>query len=145
MKESATVTVESEVKDAVRAFRSAVLQVFKGNAQPMSDCWSHSQDVLFLDAMGGRQVGWEAVRVFFEKLAANTRSGDINMESVTVRAADDIAFCASVEQGEILTKAGQNVQFTQRATSIFRREDGELKLIYHHDDVSQELKKLSKK
>jgi len=49
MKESsATATMESEVKEAVDSYYSALSAMFKGNLKPIEDVWSHGDDVTLM-------------------------------------------------------------------------------------------------
>ncbi len=55
-------SAEDEVRKASSQFYSALNQMTNGNAQALSDIWSHSSSVTTQHPIGGRQVGWDEVQ-----------------------------------------------------------------------------------
>ncbi|MCK5496158.1 MAG: hypothetical protein KAI80_07095, partial [Hyphomicrobiaceae bacterium] len=52
---------EKAVRAAVDGFYEALNVMFKGDPNPLKIVYSHADDVTYLPAEGGIQVGWDAV------------------------------------------------------------------------------------
>ena len=63
-------------------------------------------------------------------------SGRIAPQIVLVVVDGDMGFSLCRETGQLRSAEGPMVKFSQRATNIFRLEDGKWKLIHHHADSS---------
>lgn len=108
---------EDDVRGASEFFYAALNRMGHGEKGVMSDSRSHGPAVTAMHPIGGRTVGWEAVRHQFVQV-----HGDL---------ADELG----VEQGEF-TMAGQLVRLEHRVTSIDRREAAGWKLVHHNTDTS---------
>jgi len=104
----------------------------------LAEIWSHSAAVTALHPIGGRQVGWDAVRASFEQVAQLASGGKVELKDQLIRVVGDMAFEAGVEYGQ-LKLAGQPVTIEHRVTNIYQREAGAWKMIHHHTDASQEM------
>jgi ketosteroid isomerase-like protein len=86
---------------------------------------------------GGRDTGWEEVRASWEQGAqgllsdAQVSLGDL----VVVPLSDDVAYTIGTEQGQAML-GNETVSIDWRVTNIYRREEGEWKMVHHHTDVS---------
>jgi ketosteroid isomerase-like protein len=54
---------------------------------------------------------------------------------------DDLAFSQCYEKGSNRDAEGRTVQVSIRATNVFRKENGEWKMISHHTDLLPFLQK----
>ncbi|MBI5017201.1 MAG: nuclear transport factor 2 family protein [Deltaproteobacteria bacterium] len=106
-----------------------------GDAGPLASIWSHGAAVTTMHPIGGREVGWDAVRGSFEQVARLASDGKIELNDQLVQVAGDAAYEVGVEKGQF-TLAGQRVATEQRVTNIYRREGGEWKMTHHHADIS---------
>lgn len=55
-------STEAEVRKASKQFYAGLNRMVNGDADPLADIWSHSAAVTAMHPIGGRQVGWDAVR-----------------------------------------------------------------------------------
>jgi len=55
-------STEAEVRKASRQFYAGLNRMVNGDADPLADIWSHGAAVTAMHPIGGRQVGWDAVR-----------------------------------------------------------------------------------
>jgi ketosteroid isomerase-like protein len=85
--------------------------------------------------IGGREVGWEAVRASFEQVAQMASDGNVELKDQLVQVAGEIAYETGTEQGR-LTLAGHQATIEHRVTNIYRRQAGAWKLVHHHTDTS---------
>lgn len=130
---------EREVRAANDQFYAALNAMFTGELAPMNAIWSHSDDISNQGPFGARMDGWEAVGAQFKKEAAMKLGGRITCKNLIVHAGRDIAYTVCVEVGENMSAAGKPVEVSHRATNIFRREEGQWRLIHHHTDLSPQL------
>ncbi|KPK55172.1 MAG: hypothetical protein AMJ63_00685 [Myxococcales bacterium SG8_38_1] len=106
-----------------------------GDARPLADVWLHSAAVTAMHPIGGRQVGWDAVKASFEKVAQLASGGKVELKDQLIHSTDDLAYEVGVEHGQ-LKLAGQQVSIDHRVTNIYQREAGVWKIIHHHTDTS---------
>ena len=127
---------EDEVRQASEQFYAALNREINGDPGPMVEVWSHGSDVATMHPLGGRELGWEEVRAGWEQAAQAISDGQISLDDlVVVPIADDVAYTLGTEHGQMQI-GGESVRIDWRATNIYRREDGEWKMVHHHADVS---------
>jgi ketosteroid isomerase-like protein len=88
---------------------------------------------------GGRLEGWTAVEAEFKKEADMRLDSHVVCKDLLVRAGTDMGYTVCVEEGENMSVDGKSVKVSHRATSIYRLENGQWKLIQHHTDISPQL------
>ena len=125
---------EDEVRQASDRFYSALDSMLNGDAAPMADVWSHDSSVSTMHPLGGREVGWDAVRGSWEGAAQAFEGGTQEVSDLEVCVLGDTAYTTGIEHVDA-TIGGKSLHFDIRATNIFRREDGEWKVVHHHTDA----------
>jgi ketosteroid isomerase-like protein len=129
-----------EVKAAVGKFHDALNTLFTGDAAPMKAIWSHADDVVYMGPVGGVQVGWTQVESYWDKQAAKKLGGKVDPVDVHVTASPTLAVVHYYEKGEnVIDSKPQPVSI--RATTTFRKEGGQWKVIGHHTDTLAYLQK----
>lgn len=126
---------EDEVRNASRQFYAGLTSMANGDSGSLADIWSHNATVTAMHPIGGREVGWDAVRTSFEKVAELASDGDICLKDQIIRVAGDMAYEAGIEHGQFKL-AGQQVIVDVRVTNIYQRESGAWKMVHHHSDIS---------
>jgi ketosteroid isomerase-like protein len=126
---------EDEVRNASKQFYAALNRVANGNADSLAAIWSHSAVVTVMHPIGGRQVGWDAVRASFEQVAQLASDGQVELKDQLIYVTGDLAYEVGIEQGRVKL-AGQPVTLEYRVTNIYQREAGLWKMIHHHTDIS---------
>jgi ketosteroid isomerase-like protein len=104
----------------------------------LPEVWSHSADVTTMHPMGGEQVGWDEVRASFEGAAGTMTDSHVELIDQRIYAGEDLAYETGIERGSAKV-AGEPVEFEHRVTNVYRREDGQWKMIHHHTDVATAL------
>jgi ketosteroid isomerase-like protein len=128
-------STEDEVRNASKQFYIGLNRMANGDGGPLADIWSHSAGVTTMHPIGGREVGWDAVRASFEKVAGLASEGKIELKDQFIRVAGDVACEAGIEHGHIKL-AGQQVTIEHRVTNVYQREAGAWKIVHHHTDIS---------
>lgn len=127
---------EDEVRKASQQFYAALNRMANGDAASMSDVWSHGATVTTMHPIGGRDIGWDAIRSSFEQVARLATNGRIELADQHLHVAGDVACEVGVEKGSFAL-AGQHVAIEHRVTNVYQRENGGWKVIHHHTDVSK--------
>lgn len=99
------------------------------------DKLSRREDVTVLGAYGASVTGWEDVRARFEQTAAGYAGGGGHTTHETIASwmDSDLACIVTVEHNHTRLD-GKPATFRYRATHVFRREDGDWKLVLRHAD-----------
>ena len=130
---------EDEIQQASEQFYEALNRMLNGDLEPMMEVWSHGSDVATMHPLGGRETGWEEVRANWEQVAQGFSDGQVSIEDlVVVPLSEDVAYTLGTEHGQA-TLGEESVSIDWRVTNIYRREEGEWKMVLHHTDVSPEL------
>ena len=131
--------LEDEIRQASEQFYAALNDEINGDPGPIMEVWSHGSDVTAMHPLGGRETGWEEVRASWEQVAQAFSDGQVSIEDlVVVPLSDDVAYTLGTEQGQASLE-DERVSIDWRVTNIYRREEGEWKMVHHHTDVSPAL------
>ena len=123
------------VEQATAQFYTSLNAMFTGDVGPMQSVWSHADDVSFMGPGGGIISGWNDVNRAWESQAALKLGGTVKPFDLRVTVGNDLAFTQCVEKGSNQDAEGRTVQVSIRATNIFRKENGQWKMIGHHTDL----------
>jgi ketosteroid isomerase-like protein len=104
----------------------------------MADIWTQEATVTTMHPIGGREVGWNAVRESFEKVGQISTSGEVALKDQLIRVDGNMAYEIGVEQGQ-LKLAGQRANIEHRVTNVYQRVGGAWKIVHHHTDTSPAL------
>jgi len=131
-------TEANAVRDASNQFYSALEELLNGEASSMADIWSHKDDVTTMHSTGGREEGWEAVNGSWEGFAAACTDGTVARTDQVIRVTGGLA-CELCTESMSVTFAGEPISLEYRATNVYRKENGEWKIVHHHVDFDAEL------
>ncbi len=128
--------VEDEIRQASEQFYAALNRELNGDPGPMMEVWSHGSEVTAMHPGGGRETGWEEVRAGWEQAAQGMSDGQVSLDDlVVVPLSDDVGYTLGTEHGQV--KVGdETLGIDHRVTNIYRREEGEWKMVHHHTDFS---------
>ncbi len=126
---------EDEVRGATMLFYDAYNTALQGNLDPLTAVWSHNPDVSNFSAGGGRANGWNEVRADFQNVMRLYPGGRIAPQDIAVVAEGNMGYSVCTETGQLRSADGPMISFSQRATNVFRLEDGKWKMVHHHADA----------
>jgi ketosteroid isomerase-like protein len=129
------------VRAAADGFYVALNSMFTGELGPMKRIWSHEDDVTYMGPDGGFRVGWKQVLADWEKQAALKLGGRVEPKDMRITVGRDLAIVSSYEIGKNVTTDGESHNVSIRATNLFRKEDGNWRMIGHHTDILSFLQK----
>lgn len=130
--------IEVEVRKASKQFYAGLNSMANGDSGPLANIWSHDAGVTTLHPIGGRDIGWAAVRGSFEQVAKLASKGKVELKDQLIHVVGDLAYEVGIEYGQ-LTLAGELVPIEHRVTNIYQRLAGEWKMVHHHTDISPEM------
>ena len=117
--------------------RDAEMAVHKGDASPRRAIWSHQEPVTVFGAAKSA-VGRGEIDDLFS-LLEQTFSGctSYSHEIVAADVIGDMAYTVGYEHTQAVVR-GEPRTYTLRATQIYRRENGEWKVVHRHGDSPPE-------
>jgi ketosteroid isomerase-like protein len=131
------VSTMSETEDflaaVLPAYVAAETAIHNGDVEPRLALWSRTDPVtLFGAARTGN--GWDELNDTFQWLKS-TFSDCVSYEQelVAAGASGDLAYLVALEHNTTSVNGARST-YTLRATTIFRREDGEWKIVHRHGD-----------
>ncbi len=128
-------TDQKAVKQAAARFYKALNAMFTGDVAPMVDVWSHADDVTYMGPGGGMQLGWDQVLASWESQASIKLGGKIEPVDMQITVGKDLAVTHNYERGANANVGGKTQKISIRATNLFRKENGNWKMIGHHTDL----------
>ena len=106
-----------------------------GDPEPRLAMWS-TQDPLTLFGAATGKTGSQEVRQFFRELA--TQFSDCTayrFELVAAGASGDLAYTVGYEHTSVSIDGTPVAPYTLRVTHLYRREDGDWKIVHRHADA----------
>jgi ketosteroid isomerase-like protein len=129
---------ESASMRELRAFvdrcHAAITQQSQGHPEAFLELWSHADDVTIMAAIGGYQVGFDAVCELLTAASKTQHFDGWRAENVATVLDENLAFTVELEHYARNGDAGDK-GMTLRATQIYRQEDGQWRVIHRHGDI----------
>ena len=125
--------MDSDWDQFISRCQQALAELVEGRPEPFKALWSHADDVAIMGAFGGHERGWQAVSERLDWAAKGIKSTDRVAENVVTVVGNDLAYTVDLEH--MTRQVGDRPQpRTLRCTQIYRREDGEWKVVLRHAD-----------
>jgi ketosteroid isomerase-like protein len=129
----------SEVEEFLSSVLPRLLEaddaMHHGEVEPRLATWSHRDPVTVFGALGIDKSGWDEVNQSFHWLASRfTDFSEIAFELVAAGVSGDLAYTVGYERstGSVIGRPVRTIML--RATQVYRREDGEWKIVHRHAD-----------
>lgn len=115
-------------------FTEAEIALHNGDPGPRIAMWSQSEPVtVFGAAMNAN--GWTEVGPMFDRLATTfSQCTSYKNEVIAAGASGDLAYTVAHEHTTASINGAPPQPYVLRVTTIFRREDGEWKVVHRHGD-----------
>ena len=105
-----------------------------GDAGPRIAMWSHT-DPVTVQGAALSATGWAEVGPMFEKIASNfSRCRSCRWEVVAAEVGADLAYLVAIERTTAAVGDSEPTPYVLRSTTVFRREDGDWKVVHRHAD-----------
>jgi ketosteroid isomerase-like protein len=127
--------VEEFLATGLKGQIDADLAIHDGDPEPRMAMWSHADPVTLFGAAVPVASGWAELEPTFRWLATRfSRSKTFDVELVAAGVSGDLAYTVGLEHSEFSLDGGPVRPATLRVTHIFRREDGEWRIVHRHGD-----------
>ena len=114
--------------------RAADTALHDGDAGPRKALWSTTDPVTLFGA-AVMTTGWPQIEATFDWLASRfSDCASFAIEVVAAGASRDLAYLVAVERTTASLGGEPPVPYSLRVTTIFRREEGEWKIVHRHAD-----------
>lgn len=128
-------SAKDEVREASKKFYAGLNRMANGDINALTDAWSHSASVTTMHPIGGREVGWDAVKDSFDQVANAASEGKVELKDQLIHVLGDVAYEVGIEKADFKL-AGQEVKGEIRVTNIYQRNGGTWKMVHHHTDIA---------
>jgi ketosteroid isomerase-like protein len=121
--------------DVGGTFAALLPQIRPQRGGPRIAMWSRAEPLtLFGAAISGR--GWGEIGPIFDRLGKQfSNCLSYQNEIVAAEARGDLAYTVALEHTTASINGADPKPYVLRATTIFRREDGEWKVVHRHGDA----------
>ncbi len=113
----------------------AEVALHNGDSGPRIAMWSRAEPLtLFGAAVSG--CGWPEIRPIFDALGRQfSNCLSYENEIIAADARGDLAYTIALEHTTASVNRAEPTPYVLRVTTIFRREDGEWKVVHRHGDA----------
>jgi ketosteroid isomerase-like protein len=133
--ETQTVEVRKFLEEIVPRQRAADFAIHDGDPEPRKALWSHEDPVTVLGAFGVAASGWSECNEVFEWLAKIfTGSESFELEIIAAGVSGDLAYTVGYEHSVAAREGGPMRPNRLRVTHVYRRENGEWRIVHRHGD-----------
>jgi ketosteroid isomerase-like protein len=117
-------------------YHRSVEAFIRGDPDVQKPLWSARDDVTLANPLGPPVKGVEAVWRHLDRAASLISAGhDYTFASIAVVETADLAYEVGIESNIVtIGAATDQVSISLRVTTVFRREDGEWKIVHRHAD-----------
>jgi ketosteroid isomerase-like protein len=107
----------------------------RGDVGPRMEMWSTQDPVTLFGGWGPCKSGWDEVSRIFRWVASRFSEGsDYRFELVAAGVSGDLAYTVGYEHETVSVDGGPAEPNTLRVTHVYRRENGEWKIVHRHGD-----------
>jgi ketosteroid isomerase-like protein len=114
------------------------IALHNGDAAPRMAMWSHNDPVTLFGA-AFNAGGWAEIASVFERLGSSlSNCTSFENEVIAAGASGDLAYIVAFEHTTASVNGAPPQPYVLRVTTLFRREDGDWKVIHRHGDPASE-------
>jgi ketosteroid isomerase-like protein len=115
-------------------YRDAETALHNGDATPRKAMWARSDPLTLLGAALSA-TGWEEIEPVFARLQATfSNCTSCEQDVIAAGASGDLAYIVAFEHTTASVNGSPSLPYTLRATTVFRREGSEWKVVHRHAD-----------
>ncbi|MGO4690929.1 YybH family protein [Glaciibacter sp. 2TAF33] len=128
---------DSDFREFLARQTEAEMAIVAGDAAPRLAIYSRRDPVSLLGAWGPNRFGWEDVSRTFLWVAERLGTGTYRNYRYDIEVAEaigDMAYSVGFERFDSVEADGSVEPVEVRVTHVYRREDGEWKIVHRHGD-----------
>ena len=120
---------------ALQQESAALTAMQNGDPGPMINFWADSDDITLFGAWGPIEKGHEAVTETMRWVGSRFTGADaVDLEHTVIASSGDLAYTVGFERSRVSVQGGPPRDMVIRVTHIYRRIDGDWKLVHRHAD-----------
>jgi ketosteroid isomerase-like protein len=125
-----------DLQEVLERYEETLDAFVRGDAEPTKTLWSRRDDVTLANPLGPPARGWSDVEATIDRAVSQVREGDpVQFERISEYASEDLGYVLWIERTRLKTAgADEMMPVSLRVTTIFRREEGDWKIIHRHAD-----------
>lgn len=109
--------------------------IHNGDPASRMEMWSTNDPVTLFGAFGPNKSGWDEVSQTFRWVASRfSNCSEYRFDLVAAGASGDLAYTVGYEHSRVSIDGGPPTPNTLRVTHVYRRENGEWKIVHRHGD-----------
>jgi ketosteroid isomerase-like protein len=126
----------SDLDQFKQLYHKSVEAFIEGDPDAQKALWSPRDDVTLANPLGPPAKGADRVFQALDSAAALISDGEgYTFDSISSVETADLAYEIGIEHNTArLGNAAEKVQLSLRVTTVYRREDGEWKIVHRHAD-----------
>jgi len=126
--------LKASVDAAIARLHAAMAKVANGDVSEIKHLYSHADAATSFYGWGGYEKGDEAVSKRWDWAGQQFKGGKVRHENITTVITPELFYTTDLETFSDQRVAGVEgiTGWSNRVTHIFRREDGEWRLIHRH-------------
>ncbi len=126
----------SDLEQVIEQYHRTVGAFVTGDPEPQKRLWSRRDDVTLANPLGPPARGWNQVAEVLDRAASLVRDGEhAGFERLSAYATADLGYILEIERFRVkFGGADELTPVSLRVTTIFRREDGEWRIVHRHAD-----------
>ena len=128
--------LDRELEEAIQRDHEALNALLTGDPNPKKEMFSRRDDVTVANPLGPPVRGGDAVRSTLDRVASQIVEGlPHEFERISEYASTDLAYVVEIEKTGVRFVGADTVRpFSLRATTVWRREDGDWLIAHRHAD-----------
>ena len=120
---------------ALEEMTAATTAMYNGDPGPFIDSWAASDDVTLFGAGGPSEKGHKPVTDTMHWVGSRFTGADaVDVEHTVIASSGDLAYTVGFERSHVSVDGRPPRDMAVRVTHIYRRIDGEWKLMHRHAD-----------
>ena len=124
----------ASIQAAVDRLHAAMAKVANGDVSAIKALYSHTDDATSFYGWGGYEKGWDNVSQRWDWAGLQFKGGRVCYENISTVVTPELFYVTEIETYEDQSVA--NVEgktgWSNRVTHVFRREQGEWRLVHRH-------------
>ena len=126
----------SDLAQMIEAYQRGSNAFMQGDPELQKALFSRRGDVTLANPLGPPAIGWDQVEKTLEHAASQLREGEpLRYERLSGYETPDLAYNLTIEQSRAkVGGSNEMADIALRVTTIFRREEGEWKIVHRHAD-----------
>jgi ketosteroid isomerase-like protein len=126
--------LKASVEAAIARLHAAMAKVANGDVSAIKSLYSHSADATSFYGWGGYEMGWDKVSQRWDWAGSQFKGGSVRHETISTVITPELFYVTQVEtyENQSMRDVEGKTGWSNRVTHVFRREDGEWRLIHRH-------------